>query len=385
MKLLASYLRDVDFSPNRIERARRAHAGAIDLTSSNPTQNGFIFPPDILRESAAPFWESRRYQPDSRGNLRARESISAYYAQRTPPAQISPADIFITASTSEAYSLLFALLTDPGDNVLISDVGYPLFDHLAAMHHVELRPYRLDESRDWQIDPETLRTDSRTRALILVSPHNPTGAIARTPLPVPREIPIICDEVFAGFTYAQTHTPPFMMVQPDLPVFVLNGISKMFALPDMKLGWIAMNTAAAKTYAEPLELLNDTLLGANALTQHLLPSLFDRGMPFVREMHTRIQTNLTMAIELLRTDARIHITAPDGGYYLFPRVAMSASTSSANVADESLVLHLLARGVFVHPGFFYGYESDLPRIMISCLTETSQLQRGIECLLRHLP
>ncbi|GAB4118997.1 MAG: pyridoxal phosphate-dependent aminotransferase [Roseiflexaceae bacterium] len=372
-----------DFSPNPIEIARQAAAagaGYIDLTSSNPTQQGLLFPAEILRSAAEPYWSTRRYAPDPRGDRAAREAIAGYYAQRPTPLLLTPDDLFVTASTSEAYSLLFALLTEPGDNVLAPAVSYPLFDYLAAIHRVHLRPYALDESRGWRIDPASLhaQVDPRTRAILVISPHNPTGTVIQSALPTLNALglPVICDEVFAEFPYQASHVPPLGALHPHLPIFHLNGISKMFALPDLKLGWIALSGGARQIYGERLELLNDTFLGANYLTQAMLPKLFDRGRPFIGQMQTRVRTNLDRAMAALATCPQLSVRPPDGGYYLFPAIHNWDD-------EEALVLMLLQHGVFVHPGYFYGYEHGT-HLMISCLTEPEQLALGLERLISAL-
>jgi aspartate/methionine/tyrosine aminotransferase len=379
---MAGFFANGDLTPNRIEIARQQAAlhGYIDLTSSNPTHQGLLFPHTVLQEAAGEYLTTRRYDPDPRGAAAARAAIVRYYEQRAPALSLPSENIFITASTSEAYSLLFALLTDPGDNVLAPVVSYPLFEYLADIYRVELRPYALDESRGWRIDPASLRvqTDDRTRAVLIVSPHNPTGAIVQEPYPTLDRLglPIICDEVFAEFTFRASTAPPLGTLHPDLPVFHLNGISKMFALPDLKLGWIALNQVANERYGARLELLNDTFLGANSLTQAMLPTLFEQGQEFVAKMRGQIQANLDLAIKLLAESPRLHVNPPDGGYYLFPAVDDWED-------EEELVLYLLNQGVLVHPGYFYGYERGT-HIMISCLTEQTQLEAGVRRLVTAL-
>jgi aspartate/methionine/tyrosine aminotransferase len=372
-----------DLTPNRIELARREAArgaGYVDLTSSNPTQQGLLFPADVLREAADAYWGARRYTPDALGLLPAREAICAYYARRATALLLAPGDVAITASTSEAYSLLFALLCEPGDNVLAPEVSYPLFEYLAALHHVELRPYALDEQRGWPIDEASVlgAADARTRAVLLISPHNPTGAVVQRPVPAldALGLPLICDEVFAEFTYAAPATPPLGALHTSAPVFHLNGISKLFALPDMKLGWIAMSGPARERFGARLELLNDTFLGANGLTQTMLPSLFERGWPFVQEMAARVHSSLDLAIGRLVQIPSLDVRPPDGGYYLFPRLRRVAD-------EEELVLHLLRHGVLVHPGHFYGYERGA-HLMVSCLTEPGRLAEGLDRLAEGL-
>ncbi len=257
------------------------------------------------------------------------------------PLTLTSDDVFITASTSEAYGLLFALLTDPGDNVLAPVVSYPLFEYLAAIYRVELRPYPFDESHGWQINEAGLlaQADERTRAVLIVSPHNPTGMVVQTALPALERLglPVICDEVFAEFTYRVAHVPPLGALHPALPVFHLNGISKLFALPDMKLGWIALSGPARERYGDRLELLNDTFLSANTLTQAMLPHLFAHGWSFVEAMRERVRQNLDVALAELASCSRLRIQPPDGGYYLFPEVLSVRD-------EEALVLRLLEHG-----------------------------------------
>lgn len=389
---MSGFFADEDLSINPIEEARLYRAaglGYVDLTSSNPTAQGWLFPPTILEKASRPYWESRRYQPDPKGNPAAREAIARYYAERTPPLPQDPAAIFITASTSEAYSHLFALLTEPGDNILGPDVTYPLFEYLAAIHHVELRPYSLMESNGWQIDEASLlaQADARTRAILLISPHNPTGMVVQQPLAALQKLglPIICDEVFSEFTYNIPTVPPFSVLHPDLPVFLLNGVSKLFALPDLKLGWIATNSPAYHQFGDRLELLNDTFLSCSSLIQAMLPTLFSDGFEFVTQMRDYIRGNLDMALQLINSQPGIlQAQPPDGGYYLF------AGVPNWPQDEESLILYLLEQGVLVHPGFFYNYSGSAetteiaPHIMISALTRTDQLRAGLEILLKAL-
>jgi alanine-synthesizing transaminase len=378
---MPGFLSHTEISVNSIEQALRlARRDYIDLTSSNPTRQGLLFPPDVLRSAAEAYWATRVYAPDSHGLPAACESIARYYARRRDSIELDPRNIFITASTSEAYGLLFALLTEPGDNLLAPNVTYPLFEYLASIYHVELRPYMLDESRDWQINPMSLyaQVNERTRGVLIISPHNPTGMIVQKAIPALDDLnlPLICDEVFAEFTYGATHTPPMGTLHPQLPVFHLNGISKLFALPDLKLGWIALNNPAVEKYYERLDLLNDMFLSANSLTQAMLPALFEHGAPFVASMQQRVRSNIEMALEILAQCHNIEALTPDGGYYLFPAVHGWDD-------EDKLVLHLLDHGVLVHPGYFYGYQRGA-HIMISCLTEPDALREGLTRLVGAL-
>jgi alanine-synthesizing transaminase len=372
-----------DLTPNEIELARRQamrRPGYIDLASSNPTHHGLLFPDAILDAAAGRYWSTRRYDPDPRGLPAARMAIAAYYRERTPPLDLPEENIYITASTSEAYSLLFALLAEPGDNLLGPQVTYPLFEFLAAIHHLELRPYRMVEHQAWAIDEQSLieAADERTRGILIVSPHNPTGKVIGAPIPALDRLglPVICDEVFAPFAYRSASVPPFGTLHSRLPVFHLNSISKMFALPDMKLGWAALNRPAQAIFGERLELLNDTFLGANSLSQHMLLVLFEQGGAFVRDMVARVSGNLDFALARFAQSPRVRAQPPDGGYYLFPE-------ANVPLDEEKLVLRLLEAGINVHPGYFYGYELGV-HLMLSALVEPQSFHRGIERLLAAL-
>jgi alanine-synthesizing transaminase len=377
---MPGFLADADLTANPIELRRQQISEYIDLTSSNPTNNGLLFPGDILADAAAPYWQTRRYQPNPRGLLPTRQAIADYYAQRTPALIVDPEqDIFVTASTSEAYALLFSLLTNPGDNVLAPQISYPLFEYLAEMFRIELRSYPLDPQRGWRIDPWQLArlSDERTRAVLIVSPHNPTGMVVKQAIPVLQwlGLPIICDEVFAEMPYAIPHVPPLAALMPQLPVFTLNGISKMFALPDLKLGWAVVNPPA-RQYADRLEVLNATLLGANALTQFMLPTIVQRGQDFVGQQRQVIQKNIATVMNMLADLECVRVRAPDAGYYLFIEVLTTQD-------EEAVVLQLLDAGVFVHPGFFFGYDQGC-FVVLSCLVAEPRLSLGVQRLIAGL-
>jgi alanine-synthesizing transaminase len=379
----------LDFSLSPLERLRRQAARRedyLDLSSSNPTLHGFIFPPDILRKAADEYWRTRRYQPDPKGSLRAREAIAQYYARRDPPLPISPEHIFITASTSEAYSLSFALLTAPSDNVLAPVPGYPLFDQLATLHHISLIPYTLDppsfdasqshtsERLQWHLDGTHMlaQINERTRAILMISPHNPTGHVLTPNFQLPTsnfQLPVIADEVFCEFPFAARSVPPLGALFPEATVFHLNGVSKMFALPDLKLGWIALSGPRTDQYVDQLELLNDTFLSANSLTQFMLPALFEHGMLFVQSMRQQIQSNLRAALDALQTIPSVRVAAPLGGHYLFPEIL--------HCADEDVLLErMLAVGLFAHPGYFYDEERGC-HLMLSGLIAQPHMLKGI--------
>ena len=213
--------------------------------------------------------------------------------------------------------------------------------------------------------------------MLIVSPHNPTGMVVKQAIPVLQwlGLPIICDEVFAEMPFAIPHVPPVAAVMPNVPIFTLNGISKMYALPDLKLGWAVLNPPA-RQYADRLEVLNDTLLGANALTQSMLPTIMHRGHNFVVQQRQIIQKNIATVMNRLASVDCVRVRAPDAGYYLFIEVLTTQD-------EEAVVLQLLDAGVFVHPGFFFGFDQGC-FLVLSCLVAEPQLSQGVQRLVDGL-
>ncbi|NLF26024.1 MAG: pyridoxal phosphate-dependent aminotransferase [Deltaproteobacteria bacterium] len=381
---MPGFLSTVSLEPNALESARLRMLSKgksyIDLTEANPTKCGYLFPQEILSAAATHYLSQRSYKPDPRGLIEARRTIKTYYSKRTPSLEINEEQIFITASTSEAYHLIFSLLCDSGDNLLAPDPCYPLFDTFALESEIELKSYRLIEEKNWQIEYDTLCTkkDARTRGMLLISPHNPTGAVIteRSETLAQLTLPLISDEVFAEFTHHTPSAPPLGALYPDTPVFHLNGISKMFALPDLKLGWIALNDPAYKIFGKRLEILNDAYLSASSLTQSMLPVIFEKGLSFTQTMISRVTANVRQAQALLDKSGLFDIKPPAAGTFIYPRLKIELD-------DELLALNLLEAGVLIHPGYFYG-TSDGTHIMISCLPPNEILTDGIKVILHYL-
>ena len=267
----------------RAVRARRENGAAlIDLTRSNPTTCGLRYDPEEVLGGLRGVG-GLVYEPDPRGSVRAREAIAAYYADHG--AEVAPEQIVLTASTSEGYSHVFRLLCDAGDEVLIAQPSYPLFDYLAGLTDVVLRPYRLFYDFGWWIDFADLERaiTPRTRAIVVVHPNNPTGhatgAAERLRLQELCDragLALIVDEVFLdyGVELPQTELESFAAGPSEALCFVLSGMSKVVALPQMKVGWIvALGPEAMREDAlGRLEVIADTYLSVNTPAQLALPS-----------------------------------------------------------------------------------------------------------------
>ncbi len=374
--------KEIEF--NSIELACQARKAKglplIDLTCSNPTLQEYFFPKEILKIEIDKYLSNRIYIPESKGLLKARKSIAKYYIERG--LNISAEHIIITANTSESYSFLFSLLCEVGDNVLVPNVTYPLFDFLAEYQKIKTKNYFFKEKENlWDINYSSIldKQDSRTKALMLISPHNPLGHIIteRKEEIIESNLPLICDEVFAEFVNDKKNLKPIGELYPEIPVFHLNGISKMFALPDMKLGWIALNDAALEKYSERLELLNDMFLSANTMVQTALPAIFGYGVEFKDEMVESVNKKLNSAIKIINSSHCLNVNLPQGGYHLFPKII------NQNLNEEKIILKLIDHGILVHPGYFYGSIST-PSIVISCLVREDKLYEGLETIIRVL-
>ncbi|MBI1982704.1 MAG: pyridoxal phosphate-dependent aminotransferase, partial [Acidobacteria bacterium] len=340
----------------RIEERRRHGLRIIDLTESNPTRCGFIFDADeILAALADP--GSLAYDPQPRGLLVAREAVAAYYAERG--ADVDPEHIFLTTSTSEAYAYVFRLLANPGDNILVPSPGYPLFDFLGRLNDLELTSYPLLYDHAWHIDLETLRSrvNPRTRAVLVIHPNNPTGSFVRREelesfAQCCREssLALIADEVFADYAFAgddgrvTTHAG----VSGAL-TFTLSGLSKISAVPQMKLAWVALSgpREQLERALSRLEFIADTYLSVSAPLAHALPKLLETRRTMQPQILERVRRNLGRLDEQLSPSSPVTRLGTEGGWYAVLRLPSIRS-------DEDWAIEFLNRdGVLVHPGHFY--------------------------------
>jgi aspartate/methionine/tyrosine aminotransferase len=350
-----------DTNPLYRERDHRLGRGlpVVDLASGNVTEQGITFPPDILhRVVADAVRASQRYRPDPLGQVPARQAISAYY--RDSGIDVPADRIVLTPGTSLAYWYAFSAFCDPGDEVLAPRPSYPLFDELANLARVRMTHYRLDPSRGWAIDVESVASaiTERTRAIILISPHNPTGAVATrreidavAALATDRQVPIIADEVFGEFLSGLEPLPRPAAASAPL-VITLNGFSKLFALPGMKLGWMAVTgrDPAVNRTLTAFERMSDAFLPVNEIIQAATPTIFSDGRSFLARYRAEIARRREDSLAALAHTARVSYVHPGGGFYAAVRV-------DTTLDDEALALHILrTAGCLVHPGFFYDLE-----------------------------
>jgi alanine-synthesizing transaminase len=369
----------------QLARLRAARAPLWDLTASNPTQCGFAYDAEsILAPLNDPL--ALLYEPDPRGLRSAREAVSLYY--RDHGAAADPQQVFLTTSTSEAYSFLFRLLCDPGDEVLIGQPGYPLFDFLARLDDVRLVPYELFYDHGWHLDLEALRRSvtPRTRAIVIVHPNNPTGHFTR---PADRaaleelcgehRLALIVDEVFLDYGLAgQPSGESFAMGEHAVPTFVLSGLSKVAALPQMKAAWIACfaEGAVQAEALERLEVISDTFLSMSAPIQCAIPTWLGRRATLQQQIRQRVQGNLGVLDAVLLRQKLMTRLDVEAGWYAVLRVP------GLKPEEETTLDLLLQRAVVVHPGGFFGFPGQ-GWLVVSLLGREEAMQGGAEALSRH--
>jgi alanine-synthesizing transaminase len=376
-----------------LEARRRSGLPILDLTASNPTQCGFAYDAHLLTELSAE--GARTYDPDPRGMLGAREAVCGYYADHG--ARMDAQQIFLTTSTSEGYSWLFRLLCDPGDEVLIAQPSYPLFDLLATIDDVKLVPYGLlydpgggtGGSHGWNLDLHALREriTPRTRAVIVVHPNNPTGHYtspeehaALSTLCREHALALIVDEVFLDYPLGEPASEEaqrsFARGEQDALTFVMSGLSKIAALPQMKASWIVcLGPEDVRNEAmRRLEIIADTFLSMNAPVQHALPGwLMGRGA-IQRQIRERVERNLSALDRAIEHEHAIARLACEGGWYATLRTPAFAS-------GETLAIRLIEnRGVAVHPGSFFGF-AEHNRLVVSLLPQPEIFVEGIAALI----
>jgi alanine-synthesizing transaminase len=378
-----------DLRPNRLAEAletrRRTGQPVIDLTESNPTRAALEYPRDLLAPLANA--GGLLYAPQPFGLIEARRAAAAEYGRRGVP--VDAARIVLTTSTSEAYSLLFKLLASPGDEVIVPRPSYPLFEPLTALDGLVARPYDLEYHGMWSIDFASVERSvgPRTRALLVVSPNNPTGSfISRDEIERlaaicgPPGVALIADEVFADYELeagaaASAGCP---LARRDVLVFGLGGVSKSIGLPQVKLGWIAVAgpERIVSEALERLEIVCDTYLSVSTPVQLAAAELLDRGGAIRRQIAARIAANHGGLKALSAAAPSCRVLRASGGW--------SAVVQVPNLrSEEELVLDLLTRdGVLVHPGYFY----DFPResyLIVSLLTPEGPFATGVGRMLER--
>ena len=375
-------------TPNRfsqaVREAQQSGRQILDLTISNPTRAGIAYQQN---EILAALRDERAldYDPQPKGLLAAREAVAAYYRARTE--KVNPENLVLTSSTSEGYSFVFRLLANPGDEILIPKPGYPLFEFLADLEDVKLVPYPLIYDHGWQTDLHSLEQalSERTRAIVCVHPNNPSGSyvsaeerVRLNQLCAARSIALIVDEVFLDYAHDGAFRPSFA-TNRDALTFTLSGLSKISALPQMKLAWIAVNgpDELAREAMARLEVIADTYLSVSSPVQLGTPILLEQRKHIQPELMGRVRTNLCELDRQLILHHACSRLEVEGGWYVVLRVPVTRS-------DDDLSIGLLREcETLVHPGHFYDFSGE-GYLVLSLITEPQIFGEGISRVLGFL-
>ena len=374
-----------DTGESELARAHRLRLAAglpvADLTVSNPTRCGFQFSEGLLDALRDP--RALDYDPQPRGLLATREAVCGYYAEHG--VRVAPEQVVLTTSTSEAYTFLFRLLCDGGNEILVPQPGYPLFDFLAGLDDVRLKSAPLVYDYGWQIDPEGFRRaiTPATRAIVLVHPNNPTGHFTKTweaqeLAKICREfnLSLIVDEVFLDYGFGETVAETFAGGLEEVPVFVVSGLSKIAGLPQMKAAWIVATGPENAEALERLEVIADTFLSMNAPVQWAMTRWIQGRTEIQEQIGDRVAGNLAELDRQLAGLKAVDRLALEGGWYATLRIP-------ALQPDEKTVLELLERGVWVHPGYFFGMKES-GWLVVSLLGQVREFATGVTMVVDFL-
>jgi alanine-synthesizing transaminase len=379
-----------DLQPNRLTRrlAELRHGGAyiLDLSESNPTHASLAYPAESLLP-ALTHPDNLSYDPAARGLFTARQAVVEYYRQRN--ILISADQIFLSSGTSESYAHLFQLLGDPGDRFLVPCPSYPLFEFLAGLECVITDFYPLVWNGRWHIDFEALRKQicTNTRAILFVHPNNPTGSYLKKEemaelqqICLERNLALILDEVFFDYPLEKSVDTVSWPNGESLGImtFVLNGLSKISALPQMKLAWIVADGPQPELQQamERLELAHDTFLSVSTPIQNAAASFLEMRKDIQEQIGRRLRKNLDHLACRLQNSAAQALPV-EGGWYVVVRMPEV-------VNEESWVLGLLEEEkVLVHPGYFFDFQREA-YLVFSLLTPEPIFQEGVRRFLHHL-
>lgn len=367
-----------------LEEFQKNGAEILDLTESNPTRAGFHYPASLLEKLTHPL--NKIYTPSPQGLLEARKTIAGYYSAKGLP--VPPENIFLSSGTSEIYSFLFRLLLNPGERILVPRPGYPLFEILAGLNDVETLSYPLEYDSGWRIDFPRLEEllDSSVKALVLVNPNNPTGSYLKkeelkklNKLANEKKLALISDEVFFDYSWTDRSPGISLASNQDALSFTLNGISKMLALPQMKLGWLVVSGPEELVCAarEKLEIIYDSYLTAGTPVQRALTSWLPLSTSLGTEIKNRLSSNLLFLKEKLKDVPSAELLQTEGGWYATVRLPRIRSE------EDWALLFLREDSVYVHPGYFFDFEQEA-YIVLSLLCQAELFQEGVDKVLKRV-
>lgn len=361
----------------------------LNLALGDPSAHG-LAPPAMLTEAVRDNLErnsANGYLP-STGSASARRAVAQFSSQPPSNTTIGEDDVIIASGCSGAVELVISVLLDPGDNLLVPQPGFPLYQVITDSIGGYCRHYPLLPEREWECDLEAMERliDQRTRAILINNPSNPCGSNfslahlqAITDLAARHGLPIIADEIYSGLVYKGTFAPAHTCAGP-VPVLTLGGIAKEFVVPGWRVGWVLLHdkgTGRLEDVRRGLRSLTQLIVGANSLVQAALPRLLtpDPGSAdhaardaYIYAYRALLLSNARLCEQECRDCPQLDCVSPKGAMYVMLRVDIDSLAGIKDDAEFAKQL-LVEQNLVVLPGQCFGMRGFVR--LITCPTEAT--------------
>jgi alanine-synthesizing transaminase len=366
------------------EVARQGHE-ILPLNIGDPLQFDFATPPALIDAVAKAMHDGHGGYAPSIGVPEALEAVRGE-AHRKGIRNVQ--SVFITQGVSEAVDLCLAALVNPGENVLTPSPEYPLYWAVLAKLGAELNSYALDEGSGWEPDLDDMarRVNSRTRAIVVINPNNPTGSLysRRTLEPIAElarehNLVVFADEIYDKLTLEGEHVS-LAAVAPDVPVITFGGLSKAYLAPGWRVGWgIASGDGdVLRPYLEGIHKLLRSRLSANHPEQYAIRLALEGPQDHLPEVLRKLRARRDLTVEFANSTPRLSCVSPRGAFYAFPRLHIPGS-------DEQFVYGLLReKHVLLVHGSGFGQAPGTRHFRIVFLPNESILRRAYDSIAEYL-
>jgi alanine-synthesizing transaminase len=346
------------------------------LNIGDPVAFGFKTPPHLVAAVERALRDGHNTYGPSAGIPAAREAVAAEYTANGFP--VSADRVFVTAGTSEGIELALSALVESGGEVLVPMPTYPLYTAVLAKLDANAKYYRLDSTRGWMPDLDHLKSlvTPATRALVVIDPNNPTGAVypeatrrALLNFADQHGLPILADEVYGDLGF-DGPVAPYGLLDPDAPIISFSSLSKAYLAPGWRTGWMAVGRSPRldDVVAAVRKLADGRLCSTLPMQHAIAPALTgDRSHQISFRKELKARADLTVA--RLCAMPGVTCVAPTAAFYAMPRVALPPGRT-----DEDYVKALLhATGVLCVYGSGFGMPAEEGFLRIVFLAPLDEL------------
>ena len=368
------------------QEAARGGREMLYLNIGDPNKFDFITPPHMVEAVLKAMRDNHNGYSASSGIPAAVHAIERDAAKRGIR---NIRDVFVTSGGSEAIEICLTALVDRGDNVLIPYPGYPLYEAVLAKLEAVAKPYFLDEEHGWRPDVEDIRNkiDSKTRAIVLINPNNPTGAMYDREtlrevlaLAAERGILVFADEIYDRMILSDKEHVSVASLDPDAPVVTFNGLSKGFLAPGWRIGWgiVSGKESLLKDYLAGVNKILRARLCASHPMQHAITAALDGEKEFIAHTKEKLLRRRDITFEMLNSAPGISCIKPDAAFYAFPKLDIEGT-------DEDFVKGLIREtGVVVVHGSGFGEKPGTKHLRVVFLPQEEILRKAYKNLLDYL-